>query len=228
MDTAYRAFEFEGRPTPPPEDLVTVLPALLRSTRREWLLRAAVVSEPLAEAVIDAAEGLIGADVAGRSCALFVARGLGARRLVPAVGRRLFGKGWVGTADPAEPRRTLAQQGLRFIIEAVGPTRSRAYLETAMAVPELQVIAYGALAAEEPQAILPHLGDLLVRNPGLAGDVATRFALVHTEHCEAAARAVSALPEPIRIEFGRALEYQLMRISEVKRWVACRRLLFGR
>lgn len=223
----YRPFEFEGRRTPDADALADELPALLLGREQHWILRAAVVSEPLAEAILTVAAELIERSAAGRSVGITAARALCGRRLVPAITARMFGRGWLGTPDPGNPRHTLAQNALRAVVEIIGPSRARPHLEQAMALPELRVIAYGALAADEPEVILPHLAKLLSEAPGLAEDVAIRFALVHTQACQAACHALKGLPKATRISFGAALQRQLERIGEVRRWVECRRILTG-
>lgn len=227
-ERAYAAFVFEGRMTPDADTLDAVLPALLQSGDRDWLLRAAVVSEQLAEAVIDAADSMLDREVGARSAALAAARALAARRLVPPIGARMCGRGWLGCPDPGARRHTLAQQALAFVIETLGPTAATPYLEQAIALPELRLVAYGALAAESADKILPHLADLLTESPGLAADVATRFALVHPEACQAACQAISGVPRAARQQFGVALRKHLERTGQIRNWVACRRLLFGR
>lgn len=228
MDPPYHRFEHEGRLTPPAARLTAALPALVRGVDRPWLIRAAVVSAPLAEAALDCAESLLDGDPVDKSAALAVARALLGRRLVGPVTARLATEGWRGVPDPAAPSSTLAQQALRFVLEAVGPRRARAALEDAIAVPELRVEAWGALAGEAADLVLPHLAELLTEAPDLAADVATRFALVHTDRCRDACRAISALPESTRRDFAAALEKHLRRIFQIRMWAECRRILFGR
>ncbi len=221
----YRAFEFEGRMTPGAETLAEELPALLQSAERDWLLRAAVISEGLAEAVIDAAASMLDRGAAARSAALSAAKALAARRLVPAVVERMFGPRWLGCPDPSNTRRTIAQQALSFVIKTVGPTAAAPHLEEAIAIPELRVVAYGALAADSADKLLPHLADLLTESPGLAADVATRFALVHPEACVDACHAIRGVPFAARKVFAVALKKHLERTGRIKLWVTCRALL---
>lgn len=228
MDPPYHPFEHEGRQTPPAARLADALPALVRGADRPWLVRAAVVSASLADAALDCAEAMLDGDAVDKSAALAVARSLLGRRLVGPVTARLVTEGWRGVPDPASPSSTLAQQGLRFVIEAVGPRRARAALEQAIAVPELRIEAWGALAGEAAEPVLPHLAELLTEAPGLAADVATRFALVHTARCRDACRAIKGLPEATRRDFAAALEKHLRRIFEIRMWAECRRILFGR
>lgn len=228
MPEDYRPFEFEGRRTPPAEGLRAALPALVRGPERAWIVRAAVVSAPLADAALEAAESMLDGPPDDKSAALIVAHGLLGRRLVAPLADRMTSDGWLGVPDPAAPRSTLAQQALRFVVDAIGPRRARPILERAIAVPELRVLAWGALAGEAPDLVLPHLAALLTEAPGLAPDVATRFALVHTARCHEACRAISGLPEPTRRAFGLALEKHLRRIFAIRRWAECRRILFGR
>lgn len=97
-----------------------------------------------------------------------------------------------------------------------------------MGVPELRVEAWRVMAADDGEGPLPHLADFLREHPHLAGPVATQYALVHQSLCEAAATAVAPLPEDLRRAFAASLQKHLMRIHSVRRWVTCRRILFGK
>lgn len=203
--------------------------ALLDPAGRAAVVRAAVVRGALADAAVAEAGRMLDDSVEARSAALVVARALVGRRLVPALLARLADPGWAGVEDPARPGASLAQGALRFAVEAVGPRRAdvRAALERAVDVPGLRVIAWRALADDAPTVVLPSLGALLAEAPGLAEEVATRFALVHGALCPAACRAVAGLPAPTRRAFGAALEKHLRRVSAIRRWAECRRILFG-
>lgn len=229
--TAYLPFEFEGRPAPEPARLGL---ALADDADRARLVRAAVVHAPFAAAVLDACRALLTAETPrDRAAAVHVAHALGARPLVDPVCAALAEApdGFVGVPDPLGPDgATLALTALRFLIEVALPDHpgTRRALRDAMAIDELRVEAWHALGARDPEAVLPHLGALLTQAPRLAGAVATRFALVHTPHVEAAARAVAPLPEETRRAFAADLEKHLRRIFAIRRWVTCRRILFGR
>lgn len=221
---------FEGRALPD----AAACAALIRAggDDRAWLVRAAVVHATVADAVVAASEALLTDDDASRGAALATLRALASRGSVPAVieALRAAPERWIGALDREDPTRTLAQAALRLAIELAGPRRPAVAdaLRWAIAVPELRLDAWHALGADAPDAVLPHLGALLQATPALAEAVATRFALVHTERCEDACHAIAALPETTRRAFAAPLEKHLRRISAIRRWVGCRRILFGR
>ncbi|MFN3197833.1 MAG: hypothetical protein ACE366_05380 [Bradymonadia bacterium] len=208
--------------------------ALLHSeASRSWLIRAAVESPALAEAMEDvAADWLAGGTTLERAVAIHTGRALMARMLIAPVVQGLSAQDgrFVGVEDALAPGRTLAQTALDFLIQ-VRPRNHRAsaeVLRASLAVPELRVEAWRAICADDPEGPLPYLADLILGSPELAGPIATQYALVHTDHCEAAARAVADLPEPLKRAFAEALHKHLDRIHSIKRWVYCRRILFGK
>lgn len=217
---------FEGRPLPEPDALG---PALVGDDRG-WLVRAAVVHADHAERLVEAAVGVLGdPDRRARAAALAVIRALGARGAVGAVvdAARAAPDEWVGVPDDIEGG-TLAQGALRLTVELWGPRRAGDFARWALAVPKLRVGAWRALGAEDPEIVLPHLGALLSEAPALADEVATRFALVHGEHCLAACHAIAGLPLATRRAFGVTLEKHLRRVFAIRRWVECRQVLFKR
>lgn len=217
---------FEGRPLPDADALGSVLVG----DDRAWLVRASVVHVDYAERVVAAAVGLLGdPDPRARAAALAVIRALAARGAVGAVvdAVRAAPDDWVGVVDGIEGG-TLAQGALRLAVELWGVRRAGDFARWALAVPELRVEAWRALGAEEPEIVLPHLAALLSEDPTLAGEVATRFALVHGEHCIAACHAIAGLPLTTRRAFGATLEKHLRRVFAIRRWVECRQVLLGR
>lgn len=210
----YAPFEFEGALVPGPDGLRE---GLLDPSDRARLVRAAVVYPPVAMAAIDAARGLLAGDEV--AVGLAVVDALGARMLLDELVARL--PGWSGAE---------ATHALELVVRLAPPVDPRrvATLRWAMGVPELRIIAWHALGADHPEATLPYLADLLRQAPQLAGAVATRLALVHTEHCLDAARALAELPEATRRAFAADLEKHLKRVFQVRRWAECRRALFGR
>ncbi|MCB9553327.1 MAG: hypothetical protein H6705_15890, partial [Myxococcales bacterium] len=135
---------------------------------------------------------------------------------------------WIAIPDPEHPDRTLAQAALRLALTLAGPRRLADTLRWALTVPELAPDAWHALGADDPDAVLPHLAALLTTTPALAPAVATRFALVHTARSADACRALAPLPEATRRAFAAALEKHLRRVSALRQWITCRRILFGR
>lgn len=225
----YTPFLFEGHQIPTREALAD---ALLDDRRRPWLVRAAVENAGLADAVDEIAIGLLASDDPhARGVALQLGRALMTRALISAVLKALERpEGLVGCPDPQQPRQTLAQSAVDYLVE-VRPRGHRAIeraLRAAMAFPELRTRVWDALSGEDPEAMLPHLAELIEQAPELARAVATRYALVHTEHCEAASEAVIDLSPELKAAFGEALNKHLTRIHAIKRWVACRRILFGK
>lgn len=228
--------QFEGRPLPAVDELADHLIASDRG-ERAWLVRAAVVHGPLAGALTSVARAML-ADPRprARAAAIEVAEALLLRSLVGPLAAELRadpGRAdarWLGVPDPLAPERSLARAAFEFVLLAAPRGRAdvQGLIRWAMAVPELRVPAWHALGNEAPEAVLPHLGALLIEAPELAEAVATRFALVHTEHCHDAARAVAPLPEATRRAFADALSKHLKRIFSVRRWAECRRILFGR
>ncbi len=223
------AFTYEGRPVPP-----DAREALLGdAATRAWIVRAAVAHPGVAAAVVAAAVSLLDDPAAGaRAAALLALRALSARPQVSAVCDAFFAApaAFVGVADPLAPGRTLAQSALAFVTGAAPRTHAgaRDLLRRGLAIAELRAEAWRALAADDGESPLPHLADLLREHPRLAGPVATQYALVHTALCERAAQAVADLPDEPKRAFAAALQKHLLRIHAVKRWVACRRALFGR
>lgn len=217
---------FEGRPLPLPEGLG----AALIGADRAWLVRAAVVHGDFARALADAARVSLSArDPRARAAALAVVEALSARAVVGAVIDAVRGApgDWVGVPDVIAGG-TLAQTALRLAVESWGARRAADFARWALGVPELRVDAWRALGAEDPHIVLPHLAVLLSEAPALAGEVATRFALVHGEQCVAACDAIAGLPMETRRAFGATLEKHLRRVFAIRRWVECRRALFGR
>lgn len=200
---------------------------------RAELVREAVVDAAFADAVREAcASMLTSASPVARAASVRVGRALMARRLVaPAVAAfDADPDAWTGVEDPLVPNRTLAGSLLDFVVFA---RRRRdpaadAFLRGALAIADLRVDAWRALGPAAPDATLPYLGELLVEHPELAEAVATQFALVQLDCCEAAARVVANLPDPTKRAFGAALHKQLERVFAVRQWAECRRILYGR
>jgi hypothetical protein len=219
-----RMATFEGKALPAGPALAEAL----RGEARAWLVRAAVSDAAFADAVLAAADGLLAGDAP--AVALHLYRALAARTRLAHVAAAFTADPprFVGVPDALAPGRTLAQTALAFVADVAPRAHpARELLRRAMAVPELRREAWQALA-DDGEGPLPHLADLIREHPQLAGPVATRYALVHTPLCEAAARAAAALPDEPKRAFGAALQKHLMRIHAVRRWVECRRILFGR
>lgn len=219
--------EFEGRLLPVGAALRTALGGD-RSTRG-WLVRAGVVHPPFTALLIEAcAELFADDDAARREAALEVAAALNARPLLAALVDALEARpeDWVVGAAGATP----GHRALAFV-ERAAPPRSalrRRALAWALAQPALRVAAWRGLGMEHPDLLIPHLADVLASAPELADPLATRLALVHTDHCEAACRALATAPEDVRRAFAAPLEKHLRRIFAIKKWAVCRRALFGR
>lgn len=216
----YEPFEFEGSAVPGPGGLRA---ALLVEADRPRLVRAAVVYSTVAEAALEVAEGLLASDDDDEEVrvGLQLVDALGARKLVPTLVERL--PSWVG-------RGQIARHAFELVVRLAPPIAPHRYraLRWAMTVPELRLLAWHALADDDPEATLPHLAELLDQAPQLAGQVATRFAIVHTAHCLRASQQIARLDEPTRRAFAADLEHQLKRIFQVRIWAECRRALFGR
>lgn len=214
---------------PEPADPTAALAARL-TTDRAALIRAAVVDPALADAVTAAALTHLTAPAPQRAAALQALRALAARGAVPALiaALRAHPADWLAIPDPENPPRTLAQTALHLALTLAGPHRLTDTLRWALTIPELAPDAWHALGADDPDAVLPHLAALLTAAPALAPAVATRFALVHTPRCEDACRALAPLPEATRRAFAATLEKHLRRVAAIRRWITCRRLLFGR
>ena len=221
---------FEGRVLPDDAALLTAISG--DAANRGWLVRAGVVDPPFASALLAAARaGLADPSAQVRGAALQVADALLARPLLDRVVDCLIDAphAWFGVTDPVTGG-TLAQGALRFVERAAPPghpARARV-LRAALPVPEVRVQAWRALGADDPAAVLPHLATLLTDAPGLADELATRLALLHLDLCEPACVALADAPESVRRAFANPLERHLKRIFAIKRWVACRRALFGR
>lgn len=227
----YTPFDFEGQRVPHGEALSATL--LDGPERRAWLIRAAVESPALAEAVEIAAEGLI-AEGQGEALAvgLHVARALMARRPLRALTRRMAEapSELVSVPDPLDALSTLAQTAYDYALQVRprGDEAVQAMLRAGMAWPELRMSLWRVIATEDPEGLLPHLADLVAQSPSLAGDIATQYALVHTDLCPAAAAAVATLPEDLRGDFAETLHKHLDRIHAVRLWVRCRQILAGK
>jgi hypothetical protein len=219
-------FEFEGRLVPTGDALV----AALLGDDRAWLVRASVVSERLARRVERACAALLESpDPAERSAALHVGISCYARGLAPAA-VAAWDRGpaqFVAVPDPGRPGGTLAQALLELLVLVSGPHApdSRRVILEGLAFPELRVPAWYAAGRDAPEAVVPHLAALLAEAPDLVESVATQFAVVHTEHCPAAAAEVARLPRPLRERFERAIKHQLERIRAIRIWATCRNLL---
>ncbi len=213
-------FEFEGRLAPGSSELGEALGV---EADRAWLVRAAVVYPPVADAVARSCERWLREEDASRwRLALELVGALGVRSLVDCLAERLP----AFAADDV----AVARDALTLVVALASPGRAsrRETLRWALGTPELRVLAWGALGADDPEAVLPHLGELLRQAPELAGEVGRRFALIHTPHCHDAARAVASLPEATRRAFAAELEKHLRRVFQIRRWAECRRILFGR
>ncbi|MCB9521959.1 MAG: hypothetical protein H6702_01095 [Myxococcales bacterium] len=224
------ATAWDGGPLPEGEALRA---ALLDDAQRPRLVRAGVVDPHVAQAADAWVQPLLfDPDPRARAVGLQVAHAGGSRMHARPVAQALVerAQAFVGVPDPLHPGQTLGQSALRYLVAVPGPGHSaaRAGLAAALAHAELRLEAWRALADEDPAVLLPHVGDLLAQAPELAEPVGTRFALVHTAHVEAACLAVAGLPEVTRRAFGQAVEKHLKRIFQVKRWVACRRILLGK
>lgn len=207
--------------------------ALLDDAQRPRLVRAGVVDHQVAQAIDDWVVDLLGdPDPRARGVALQLAHAGGARWHARPVARALAERAadFVGVPDPIQPGQSLGQSALRYLVAVPGAGHSaaRSGLAAALAHGELRLEAWRGLADQDPAVLLPHVADLLRQDPALAEPVATRFALVHTDHAEAVCAEVAGLPEATRRAFAQALEKHLKRIFQVKRWVVCRRVLFGR
>ncbi|MCB9538840.1 MAG: hypothetical protein H6704_21610 [Myxococcales bacterium] len=219
--------DFEGRTLPVGSALRAALCG--DGPTRAWLVRAAVVHPPFTALLMDTAGALFAdADADARAAALEVAAALNARpllaRLVDALEARP--EDWL----TGPPGATPGHRALAFV-ERAAPPRSalrRRALAWALTQPALQLAAWRGLGMEHPDLLVPHLPDVLAAAPELADPLATRLALVHTDHCEAACRALAPAPEDLRRAFAAPLEKHLRRIFAIKKWVACRRALFGR
>lgn len=219
-------FEFEGRLIPSGDALV----AALVGPDRAWLVRASVVSERLARRVEHACAALLESpDPVERSAALHVGIGCYARGLAPAAVAAWDRdpSQFVGVPDPSRPGGTLAQAMLELLVLVSGPhaPESRRVILEGLGFPELRVPAWHAAGRDAPEAVVPHLAALLTEAPELVESVATQFAVVHTEHCPAAAAEVARLPRPLRARFERAIKHQLERIRAIRIWATCRNLL---
>ncbi len=208
---SYAPFHFEGRPLPPADELQRAL----CDERLAWIVRAAVVHEPFTRAVLHAAEALLQTQPA---VALKVARSLMGRPLIAPICAHL------PALEPA-----LAREALKLLVTLARPEDARVaeVLAWALAQPGLRVTAWEVQGPREPQLVLPHLAALLTEAPQLAGPVARRFALVHTELCHEACRAIVELPLETRQAFAKELHKHLERIFSIRRWAECRKILFG-
>lgn len=219
--------EFEGRLLPVGAALRTAIGGD-RATRA-WLVRAGVVHPPFTTLLLEACGALFAdPDAAQRAAALEVAAALNARPLLAALVDALEDRPGDWLVD--EAGATLGHRALAFV-ERAAPPRSalrRRALAWALEQPALRLAAWRGLGMEHPDLLIPHLAEVLRAAPELADPLATRLALVHTEHCEAACRALAAAPEDLRRDFAAPLEKHLRRIFAIKKWVACRQALFGR
>ena len=203
--------------------------ALLDWRLRPEVVRAAVVHADLAEVVSARLPGLLASgQPRAQAAALAVAHGLCARSLTDTVCEAL--PALTGVRDPLDPEQTLAHRALYFLIEIARPSHQAAQraIRAAMAEPGLRIVAWGALGNAPASASLPHLFALLDEAPDLAGEVGTRYALVHTESALAASEILATAPLEVRQAYADTLEKHLKRIFAVKKWVVCRRALFGR
>ncbi len=220
--------EYEGVPLPPESEL----PTALVGPDRPRLVRAAVVHAFFAHQVINACTAML-ADERGewRGTAIRVGHGLLARALAEPLAAVILSdsKDFYDVLDPVGRHGTLAESAVAFLAEvpSAGHPGARAALRHAMGRPALAPLAWKVVGGEDPDAVLPHLAALLTAHPGLAAEAGTRFALLFSDRCEEATTQVAGLPEATRRVFGAALEKHLLRIHAVKRWVQCRRILFG-
>lgn len=228
----HHAPTFEGRGLPSEADIFAVLRR--DAVDRAWLLRVAVTDREWARRVSKVAESqLTSADVEGRAVAIFVLRALASRSAAPAVAAAVTRTPelYFGLSNPLRPEVTLAGAALEYLAEARStadvPTRDA--LVMALFHDETRVTAFRALSGDSSlgEVLLPQVGPLLTLHPEQAAAVATAFALVHTPLCEACSAEVARLPEATRRLFGDAMFKHLDRVHQIKRWVGCRRLLFG-
>lgn len=160
--------------------------------------------------------------------ALQTAHALMERRLVPAVVERLLRGGWDAVADPTQPGQPLAASALAFVVDVGRPAQADPAVRHCLSVSNLRARAWRATTPAHADAVLAVLPALLAEAPALAGPVATRFALLHRDHCVAAAEALADAPDAVKAAFGADLRKHLERVSRIRLWVACRTVLFGR
>ncbi len=208
--------------------------ALRSKETRPGVVRACVEDAGLARRVADLAIDHLGAErVDDRALAVNLGRALLARRVARHAAERMLATptDFYGHVDriAAEAPVSLALSTVRLV--AVGRTTSMAaasaLLRAALEHAETRREAFLAVAEHDADAALEHLAALLEAHPDLAGAVGTLFALEHTTRCEDAARQVAPLSKGTREVFAEALHKHLDRVHSIKRWVACRRILFG-
>lgn len=209
------------------DDPTERLDALIDPAERARQVRLAVESPSVAEAVyiscrsgLDSTPGRVGA-------ALQAAHALMERRLVPAVVERLLTGRWDAAPDPTQPGQPLAASALAFVVDVGRPAQADPAVRHCLTVDGLRARAWRATTPDHVGLVLAQLGALLHEAPALAGPIATRFALLHREQCEAAAGIVARQPAPVRRAFAADLRKHLERVGAIRLWVTCRLLLVG-
>lgn len=221
------SIEFEGRLVP--DDL---LAAMISADTRPWLVRAAVCHPQLAAEIGILCEQVLTDDTASSKAlgaSIQTAHALMIRRLTPLIAAGIETGRWRERADPTQPGASLLRSALACIVDIARPDAetARRAIRHCLTVHSLRAHAWRATQPSDIEAILKNLTPLLQEAPALAPEVATRLALLHPERCLEAAHCVAALEIGTRRAFADALEKQLKRVFAIKRWVECRRALFG-
>lgn len=208
--------------------------ALQSKESRPGLVRDCVEDADLARRVADLAIAHLAAErVDDRALAVNLGRALLARRVARHAAERMLSTpaDFYGHVDPIAPEAPVSLALTTVRLVAVGRTTSMtaasALLRAALEHAETRREAFLAVAEHDADAALEHLGPLLEAHPDLAGAVGTLFALEHITRCEDAARKVAPLSKTTREAFAEALHKHLDRVHAIKRWVGCRRILFG-
>ena len=251
LNETYTPFQQEGRLTPHLDDLERYFNG--DGADFPWLLRAAVRSELLCNALASLAEQWLASDCedavenAFRLVEALELRGLRSAMLSclermdevfaerPCSGRldaaarvvTRFGPGQFERVAGCMQGYPLAWVAVDILLRLCVPgdpvlMRVKAY---AAARPSLYPLAWRALEANEVETSLDWVAMLLQRAPNFAVEVATRYALLAPDACEALARCCADLPVDIRELVGGTLQKNLLRTGRVRVWVACREML---
>lgn len=251
LNETYIPFLHEGRMTPRADDLQSYLKG--DDLDFPWLLRAAVRSELLTDALANLAElWLAGDEQPSVETAFRMVEALELRRLRGAMlsclerfdgsAEQMLCTGQLDVTTravtrfgPGQFERTAGQMkgypigwvGVDILLRLCIPGdpilgRVKAY---ASARPSLYPLAWRALEADEVATSLDWVGGLLMRAPQFAVEVATRFALLAPDACEALAARCVKLPSETREAIAGTLQKNLLRTGRVRVWVACREAL---
>ena len=224
----YEPFEFEGELTPSSCKLQAAMMGAEADRRR--LVRAAVTSHELAEEMVEQARALLSSErVDEVEVALYFARSIGLRPLVHELGIRVMSGAELWRAQPTliDGFSTLASAGVDFVFNWALPGDSMVedLIVYGLATPGLRRVAWVALPVEMLQEHMHAMPNLLLEEPSIANEVATKYALMCREGCPELCTLLVEVPKETRALFAQALEKNLRRIGKIKMWVACRRVL---